>query len=61
MAKNTLGRSKPGAVIDKASLLDDLRSLVNSGRRRVAALASSTQLLLYWRVGQRLLKARIEV
>ncbi len=56
MAKNTPGRSKPGPVIDKASLLEDLRSLVNSGRRRVAVLASSTQLLLYWRVGQRLLK-----
>ena len=42
--------------VAEACLLSDLRCLILSARERIAAAASSTQALLCWRLGQRLLK-----
>ena len=42
--------------VAEACLLSDLRCLILSARERIAAVASSTQALLCWRLGQRLLK-----
>ena len=56
MAKTSLKHSKNKTVINNASLVADLREMVQSGRRRVAVVAISTQTMLYWRMGRRLLK-----
>ena len=47
------------AIVDEASLLSDLRSLIQSARQRIAAVAYSTQTLLCWHVGRRLLNERL--
>jgi hypothetical protein len=46
--------AKAPSPIDEATLLGDLRTLVQSARQRIAAVAYSTQTMLCWRVRQRL-------
>ena len=63
-----VGREKlnPGAeiespaLVDAAGLLSDLRSLIQSARQRIATVANSTQTLLYWYVGRRLLNENLQ-
>jgi len=47
------------AVVDEASLLSDLRSLIQSARQRIASVACSIQTLLCWHVGRRLAKEHL--
>jgi len=51
---------KPPTVVDEASLLADLRALIQAARQRVATVANATQTLLYWHVGRRLLKENLQ-
>ena len=48
------------AVVDTAGLLSDLRSLIQSARQRIATAAYSTQTLLCWHVGRRLLNENLQ-
>ena len=48
------------AVVDEASLLTDLRSLIQAARQQVATVANATQTMLYWHVGRRLLKENLQ-
>ena len=48
------------AIVDEASLLSDLRSIIQSARQRIAAVAYSTQTLLCWHVGRRLLNEHLQ-
>lgn len=48
------------AVVDEASLLSDLRALIQSARQRVATVANSTQAMLNWYVGRRILKEKLQ-
>ena len=70
-AKTPSKRAKPGElaraavpggplVVDEASLLSDLRSLIQSARQRVATVANSTQTMLGWYVGRRLLRENLQ-
>jgi hypothetical protein len=52
--------AEPPTVADEASLLADLRALIQSARQRVATVANATQTLLYWHVGRRLLKETLQ-
>ena len=45
---------------DPAALLADLRSLIQSARQRIAAVAYSTQTLLCWHLGRRLLTGNLQ-
>jgi predicted nuclease of restriction endonuclease-like (RecB) superfamily len=45
----------PG-VVDESGLLSDLRGLIQSARQRIASTAYSTQTLLCWHLGHRLLR-----
>lgn len=47
------------AFVDEACLIADLRELIQAARQRVATVANSTQALLYWHVGRRLLKENL--
>jgi hypothetical protein len=47
------------AEVDERTLLADLRELINAARQRVATAANSTHTLLYWHVGQRLLRENL--
>ena len=47
--------AKIPARVNEAALLSDLRTLIQSARQRIAAVAYSTQTLLCWHVGRRLL------
>jgi predicted nuclease of restriction endonuclease-like (RecB) superfamily len=49
----------PGRV-DEAALLGDLRLLVQAARQRIASAAYSTQTLLCWHMGQRLLMDHLQ-
>jgi predicted nuclease of restriction endonuclease-like (RecB) superfamily len=58
---------KPGAqvqaiapVVDEAGLIADLRALIQAARQRVATVANSAHVLVYWHVGQRLLKENLQ-
>ncbi len=59
---NVARAAVPGdlAVVDEASLLTDLRSLIQAARQRVATVANATQTMLYWHVGRRLLKENLQ-
>jgi len=46
--------------VDTADLLSDLRSLIQSARQRIATVAHSTQTLLCWHVGRRLLSESLQ-
>ena len=48
------------AVVDAAGLLSDLRGLIQSARQRIATVAYSTQTLLCWHVGRRLLNENLQ-
>ena len=48
------------AIVDEVSLLSDLRSLIHAARQRVAIVANSTQTMLYWSVGRRLLRENLQ-
>ena len=48
------------AIVDEVSLLSDLRSLIQAARQRVATVANSTQTMLYWSVGRRLLRENLQ-
>ena len=47
-------------IVDEASLLSDLRALIQSARQRVATVANSTQTMLCWYVGRRLLRENLQ-
>lgn len=56
--KTNSGRLTP--QVNETALLEDLRSLILSARQRIAVLANSTTTLLYWHLGQRLLKENLQ-
>jgi predicted nuclease of restriction endonuclease-like (RecB) superfamily len=65
--KNRIVTTKPLAqlkaiapIINETKLLADLRSLIQTARQRVATVANSTQTMLYWHVGCRLLKENLQ-
>lgn len=45
---------KAAPVAVAKPLLDDIRSLIESARGRVAQTANATLTMLYWQVGQRI-------
>ena len=57
-SKTNSGR--PTSQVNETALLEDLRSLILSARQRIAVLANSTTTLLYWHLGQRLLKENLQ-
>ena len=70
-AKNRSGRTSTGATkvvsvakaparVDKAALLSDLRTLIQSARQRIATVANATYTLLCWQVGCRLLRENLQ-
>jgi predicted nuclease of restriction endonuclease-like (RecB) superfamily len=52
--------SKASAPSDAAALLADLRGLIESARQRIATVAYSTQTLLCWHLGRRLLHETLQ-
>lgn len=52
--------AKTPALVDEATLLSDLRTLIQSARQRIATVANSTTTLLFWNVGRRLLKENLQ-
>ena len=60
MRRTQTAEPEPPTVVDEASLLADLRALIQSARQRVATVANATQTLLYWHVGRRLLKENLQ-
>ena len=46
--------------VNETALLEDLRSLILSARQRISVVANSTTTLLYWHLGQRLLKENLQ-
>ncbi len=70
-AKKRSGRTSTGATkvvsvakaparVDKAALLSDLRTLIQSARQRIATVANATYTLLCWQVGCRLLRENLQ-
>ena len=51
---------KTPAVVDEAGLILDLRRLIQSARQRIATVSYSTQTLLCWRMGRRLLTENLQ-
>lgn len=45
---------------DEATLLSDLRTLIQSARQRLATAANATHTLLCWQVGRRLLRENLQ-
>ena len=60
MRRTQTAGPEPPTVVDEASLLADLRALIQSARQRVASVANATQTLLYWHMGRRLLKETLQ-
>jgi predicted nuclease of restriction endonuclease-like (RecB) superfamily len=56
--KTNLGRLTP--QVNETALLEDLRSLILSARQRISVVANSTTTLLFWHLGQRLLKENLQ-
>jgi hypothetical protein len=52
--------SKTPAPLDAATLLADLRELIESARQRIATVAYSSQTLLCWHLGRRLAKENLQ-
>ena len=48
------------AVVDAVGLLSDLRRLIESARQRIATVAYSTQTLLCWHLGRRILRESLQ-
>jgi len=59
-SKKLVPAAKSAAIIDEASLISDLRKLIQSARQRIAVVANSTQTLLCWHVGRRLLRDNLQ-
>jgi predicted nuclease of restriction endonuclease-like (RecB) superfamily len=51
--------AKTPALINEATLLSDLRTLIQTARQRIATVANSTYTLLCWQVGRRLLSENL--
>jgi len=51
---------RPTSQVNETALLEDLRSLILSARQRISVVANSTTTLLYWHLGQRLLKENLQ-
>jgi len=60
MRRTQTAEPDPPTVADEASLLADLRALIQTARQRVATVANATQALLYWHVGRCLLKENLQ-
>ena len=58
--RNTVSKPQQQSFVNETALVADLRMLIQSARQRVATVANSTQTLLYWHVGQRLLKETLQ-
>lgn len=58
--KPKLVETQRSAIVDEASLLSDLRTLIQSARQRIAVAAISTTTLLYWHLGRRLLTENLQ-
>jgi len=58
--RNTVSKPQQQSFVNETALVADLRMLIQSARQRVATVANSTQTLLYWHVGQRLLKENLQ-
>ncbi|NOT56657.1 MAG: hypothetical protein HOP18_18825 [Deltaproteobacteria bacterium] len=52
--------TKAPARIDEATLLSDLRTLIQSARQRIATAVNSTYTLLCWQVGRCLLRENLQ-
>jgi hypothetical protein len=50
----------PTPQVNETALLEDLRSLILSARQRISVVANSTTTLLFWHLGQRLLKENLQ-
>jgi hypothetical protein len=59
LTKRLSGARAP-ALIDEATLLSDLRALIQSARQRIATVTYSTQTLLCWHLGRRLLNENLQ-
>ena len=57
--RSMVAENKP-AVANATSLFSDLRNLIRSARQRIATVAYSTQTLLCWRLGRRLLTENLQ-
>ena len=57
--RSMVAEKKP-AVANATSLFSDLRNLIRSARQRIATVAYSTQTLLCWRLGRRLLTENLQ-
>jgi hypothetical protein len=51
--------SRPEAV-DESLLISDLRNLIQAARQRIAVVAYSTQTMLCWHMGRRLLNENLQ-
>jgi hypothetical protein len=60
MRRTQTAEPDPATIFDEASILADLRALIQSARQHVATVANATQTLLYWHVGRRLLKDNLQ-
>ena len=60
MKKSSVLSPKTPTVVDAAGLLSDLRKLIESARQRIATAAYSTQTLLCWHLGRRLLHENLQ-
>ncbi len=58
--KRTGGSARTDAIVDESVLISDLRSLIQSARQRIASVAYSTQTLLCWHLGRRLLNENLQ-
>ncbi len=47
------------AVLDTTTLLEDIRSLIESARRRAATAINTEMVMLYWHIGDRIRKATL--
>ena len=56
--KTNSGRPTP--QVNETALLEDLRSLILSARQRISVVANSTTTILFWHLGQRLLKENLQ-
>ena len=56
---NSAGTEMP-AIVDDVALLTDLRELIQSARQRIATMANSTTMLLYWHLRRRLLAESLQ-
>ena len=46
-------------AINEAQLLNEMRELILTAKRRVASVANSAQVLLYWHLGQRIVREKL--